>query len=85
MRKAVVRGVSDCASDAIRALNVRNALVGAGLLALALVMGAVGGYLFRGAAPVIAGVSAGAQQCQEQTDGGQICWIPVWGRLPAPR
>jgi hypothetical protein len=55
-------------------LNVRNSVVGAGLL-----VGAVGGYLSHGSAPVIGGVSAGAQQCQEQTDGGQICWISVWG------
>ena len=46
---------------------------------------AVGGYLYHGAAPVIAGVSAGAQQCQDQQGGGRICWIPVWERLPPAR
>jgi hypothetical protein len=56
MRKAVVRAVSDCANEIVRALNVRrNSLIGA-----------VGGYLYHGAAPVVAGVSAGAQHCQDQ-------------------
>ena len=82
LRKAVTRGVANCANEIVRALNVRNSLIGAGMLAAALLAGAVGGYLYHGAAPIIAGVSAGAQQCQDQKGGDQICWIPVWGRLP---
>jgi hypothetical protein len=85
MRKAVVRGVSDCANDAVRALNVRNSLVGAGLLATALLVGAVGGYLFHGSAPVLVGVRAGAEQCQDRQDGSRMCWIPVFEKLPPPR
>jgi hypothetical protein len=34
LRKAVTRGVADCANDTVRALNVRNSLIGAGLLAV---------------------------------------------------
>lgn len=82
MRKAVTRGIRDCASEAVCALNVRTALFGVTLGIGLLLAGAVGGYLYHGSAQVIAGVSAGAQQCQDQKGGGQICWIPVWGRLP---
>jgi hypothetical protein len=84
LRKAVTRGVADCATETVRALNVRNAVLGAGLLMAALLIGAVGGYLFHGSAPVVVGVSAGAEQCQDQ-NGGRLCWIPLWERLPSPR
>ena len=45
LRKAVTRGVADCANEIVRALNVQNALIGAGLLVAALLIGAAGGYL----------------------------------------
>jgi hypothetical protein len=39
------------------------------------------GYWFHGSQQLVAGVSAGKQECQEQ-QGGTICFIPVWAKLP---
>ena len=49
---------------------------------LLLLIGAFGaGYWFHGSQQLVAGVSAGKQECQEQ-QGGTICFIPVWAKLP---
>jgi hypothetical protein len=31
---------------------------------------------------VLAGVRAGAEKCEDRVDGSELCWIPVWERLP---
>jgi hypothetical protein len=41
-----------------------------------------GGWWYRGAAPVLVGVRAGAEQCENRSDGSRLCWIPVFERLP---
>ena len=53
--------------------------VAASLLPLIGAFGA--GYWFRGDQQLVAGVSAGQQECHEQ-QGGTICFIPVWAKLP---
>jgi hypothetical protein len=55
---------------------------------VALVLGAAcgaGGWWYRGSVPFLAGVRAGAQQCQDRPDGSRLCWIPIWERLPPAR
>ena len=42
----------------------------------------IGGWWYRGDGPVLVGVRAGAEQCQDQKDGSRLCWIPVYERLP---
>ena len=85
LSKAVTRGIRDCSIEAVRALNVRNVLIGAGMLTVAVLGGGVGGYLFHGSLRVLAGVQAGAQQCTDQPNGGRTCWISIWQRLPAEK
>ena len=47
-----------------------------------LLIGAFGaGYWFHGSQQLVAGVSAGGQECHEE-QGGTICLIPVWAKLP---
>ena len=49
---------------------------------LLLLIGAFGaGYWFHGNQQLVAGVSAGQQECRDQ-QGGTICFIPVWAKLP---
>jgi hypothetical protein len=56
--------------------------VAASLLLLIGAFGAFGaGYWFHGSQQLVAGVSAGKQECQKQ-QGGTICFIPVWAKLP---
>jgi hypothetical protein len=50
---------------------------------VAIVLGFGAGWLYRGDLPTIAGLSAGANKCQDRPDGSRLCWIPVWEeRLP---
>jgi hypothetical protein len=56
--------------------------IGVGIVLLFGALCGVGGW-FYGSAPVVAGVSAGAEQCHDQPDGSQLCWIPIYKRLPA--
>ena len=59
-----------------------NVLIGVAIVVLALLIGAGGGYWFRGAAPALVGVRAGADKCDDRPDGSRLCWIPVFERLP---
>jgi hypothetical protein len=56
--------------------------IGVGIVLLFGALCGVGGW-FYGSAPVVAGISAGAEQCHDQRDGSQLCWIPIYKRLPA--
>jgi hypothetical protein len=50
--------------------------------AVVLLIAAFGaGYWWHGNQQLVAGVSAGQQECREQA-GGTICYIPVWAKLP---
>jgi hypothetical protein len=82
MRRAVAQGVADFGGDAVRHMSRRNVLIGAAILVASIVAGAGGGYWFRGAVPVLVGVHAGAEKCEDRTDGSRLCWIPVFERLP---
>jgi hypothetical protein len=82
LRRAVVQGISSHASSAVRTMGWRNVLIGAAILVAVLAVGAGGGYWFRGAVPVLVGVRAGAEKCDDQRDGSRLCWIPVFERLP---
>lgn len=85
MRKAVTRGIVNVAGHAVRALNVRNTLIGVALGVGFMLAGAVGGYVFRDAVPLVVGLRAGADQCQDRPDGSRLCWIPVFDRMPTGR
>ena len=55
---------------------------------VALLFGAAcgaGGWFARGDVPALAGVHAGAERCQDQANGGRLCWIPIWERLPTSK
>jgi hypothetical protein len=55
-------------------------------VAVALLVGAIsaaGGWWSRGAVPVMVGMRAGADQCNDRTDGSRLCWIPIFERPPA--
>lgn len=80
--RGVRQAVAAHMSGFVRALNVRNVLLGVALGIGLVLAGAVGGYLFRGAAPALVGVRAGAEQCQDRPDGSRLCWIPVFERVP---
>ncbi|MEA2731783.1 MAG: hypothetical protein QOF70_6258 [Acetobacteraceae bacterium] len=43
----------------------------------------VGGWWWRGAVPLVIGVRAGADRCEDRPDGSRLCWIPVYERLPS--
>ena len=49
---------------------------------MAAVLGFGAGWLYRGDLPTMAGLSAGANKCEDRPDGSRLCWIPVWERLP---
>jgi hypothetical protein len=85
LRRAVVQGIDLHAGDVVRTMSWRNVLIGAGLLVAAVLIGAGGGYWFRGKAPVLIGVRAGAEHCEDRSDGSRLCWIPVFERLPPSR
>jgi hypothetical protein len=52
------------------------------LLIAAAAGGFVGGYWWHGSQQLIAGVSAGQQECRDQPNGGTLCYIPMWSKLP---
>ena len=55
---------------------------------VALLFGALcgaGGWWYRGAAPVLVGMRAGADKCDDRSNGSRLCWIPVFERLPVAR
>ena len=52
-----------------------------GRLIGALLIGAAAGYAVHGDRQLVAGVSAGQSECQD-VDGGTLCRIPVWAKLP---
>jgi hypothetical protein len=54
----------------------------AAIVLAAIVLGFGAGWSYRGDLPTIAGLSAGANKCEDRPDGSRLCWIPVWERLP---
>ena len=82
LQQAVARGIYDHASRIIGQLRLRTSLMIAGALLAALLLGAGGGYVFRGAVPILVGVKAGAEKCDDRPDGSRLCWIPIFERLP---
>jgi hypothetical protein len=66
----------------LQTMGWRNVLVGAALLVAAVLIGAGSGYWLRGEVPVLVGVRAGAEHCEDRSDGSRLCWIPVFERLP---
>jgi hypothetical protein len=53
-------------------------------LALVTIISAFGGgYWYRGAVPLLVGVRAGTEKCEDRPDGSRLCWIPVFERLPS--
>jgi hypothetical protein len=82
--KASADGAWRVTTGLVRAHIWRNILI-AVAASLLLLIGAFGaGYWFHGSQQLVAGVSAGGQECYEQ-QGGTICFIPVWAKLPPGR
>ena len=82
----------DAVKDAVRQMDQRMALRmvqfnKAGIAIIAAIILAVGGVAFgagwwwHGEQGLMAGLSVGQQQCFEQ-NGGILCQIPIWKRLP---
>ena len=82
LRRAVVQGIDRHADIVVRIMGWRNVLIGAALLVAAVMIGGGAGYWLRGEAPVLVGVRAGAEHCEDRNDGSRLCWIPVYERLP---
>jgi hypothetical protein len=80
-RNAIIMGISAHASGVVQALNWRNLMMGLSGLVVYGVACAAGGYWWHGSQQLIAGVSAGQQECHEQ-HGGTVCLIPIWTKLP---
>jgi hypothetical protein len=82
LERAAATGADRRAMELARAANRRTALIGAGVLTAALLIGAGAGYWLHGAQPIVVGVRAGADKCENKPDGSRLCWIPVWERGP---
>jgi hypothetical protein len=65
------------------AFNRAGIAIGIGVALLFGAVGAAGGWWSRGAVPVVVGMRAGADQCENRADGSRLCWIPVFERPPA--
>jgi hypothetical protein len=65
-----------------RRMGFRNGLLVLAGLLIALGAGAGVGWWWRGAVPVVIGVRAGADRCEDGADGSRLGWIPVWERPP---
>ncbi len=56
------------------------------LVVLSIASAAFGaGWWYRGNVPVLAGIRAGIDRCDDHADGSRICWIPIYERPPAER
>ena len=82
VRRGVIQGVSAHMARVARVMSWRTWLAGTGMLLAVFLAGGVSGYLSHSAAPMLAGVHAGAERCEDRQDGSRLCWIPVWERLP---
>jgi hypothetical protein len=81
LHNAIVQGVGVYAQGLIGALNLRTALTAGGVALVLMIAAFGGGYWWHGSQQLIAGVSAGQQECHEQ-HGGTVCLIPIWTKLP---
>jgi hypothetical protein len=82
VERGVLRGVSAHMRSLVRLMTWRTWMAGAAALFAVFMAGSVSGYLFHGAAPILAGVRDGPEQCKDGADGSRLCWIPVWERPP---
>ena len=81
LSKVAADGAWRVTAGMVRAHLWRTILI-AVAASLLLLIGAFGaGYWFRGSQQLVAGVSAGQQECSQQ-QGGTLCYIPVWTKLP---
>src|SRR3978361_687838 len=74
LRRAVAQGILIHAGQLAQCLWVRTVLIVAGMLLVTLACGIGAGYWFRGAAPIMAGLTGGATQCDDKPDGSRLCW-----------
>jgi hypothetical protein len=82
LAKAAARRSERAAMALARSANWRTILLSAGVLAAVALTGVGAGYWMHGDGPALAGVHAGAERCSDHPNGGRLCWIPVWERLP---
>jgi hypothetical protein len=81
LSKVAADGAWRVTAGMVRAHLWRTILI-AVAASLLLLIGAFGaGFWFHGSQQLVAGVSAGRQECSEQ-QGGTLCYIPVWAKLP---
>ena len=81
LSKAASDGAWHVTAGMVRAHLWRTILIAVAASLLPLIGAFGAGYWFRGDQQLVAGVSAGQQECHEQ-QGGTICFIPVWAKLP---
>lgn len=62
------------------AINWAATVILAVMIGLAVIAAGLVGYEWRGAGPEVVGIRAGADRCQAEAGGWQVCWIPV--RIP---
>jgi hypothetical protein len=81
LSKVAADGAWRVTAGMVRAHIWRTILIAVAASLLLLIAAFGAGYWFRGDQQLVAGVSAGQQECHEQ-QGGTICFIPVWAKLP---
>jgi hypothetical protein len=66
----------------VRASLWRSSAALTATVLVAVVLGFGAGWLYRGPAQIVAGITGGTPKCDDQPDGGRLCWIPVYERPP---
>lgn len=66
-----------------RSLSWRNTVALAFGIALTFGAGLGGGWWLHGPNPLLVGVRAGTERCDDRPDGSRLCWLPFYERLPS--
>ena len=83
LRRGIRQGIADHASCMVRTLRWWTWLAGVATLFAVFMAGAGTRYAFCDAGPLLVGVRAGADYCEDRQNGGRLCWIPIWEKMPA--
>jgi len=81
LRKIALTALAGARTDFWRLLGWQAVCCVVAVAVLSGSIGAAGAWWWHGEQQLVAGVSVGKQECRPQ-DGGEICFIPVWAKLP---
>jgi len=81
IRRAANQAFRSATAGVVKAINWRTTMATSIAVVALCLASFVGGYVFHGNQQMVAGVSAGAQECRDQ-GGGTLCYIPIWSKLP---